>query len=135
MNSKEALAELNSGANPAALCMRLIAFLGAAEKTTGGGLRETLKAWFEQPIMLPLCIDWEAGYRTARDEVRDMISVPVATDALREAIRARIRLHDSQIDPDCIGTGYDATDIITISELEQLVGFGRAAPARKEGEG
>lgn len=44
-------------------------------------------------------------------------------EGLREAIRSRIRLYDSQVDADCIGTGYDVTDIITMTELENLVGY------------
>jgi hypothetical protein len=65
----------------------------------------------------------------AEDALR---SPPPGDGGLREAIRARMRLYDSQVDPDCIGTGYDVTDIITMSELRQLVGFERAP--RKEGE-
>ena len=37
------------------------------------GLREALSKWFEQPVENHLRLDWETGYRCARDEVRDMV--------------------------------------------------------------
>jgi hypothetical protein len=81
------------------------------------------------------------GHESYDDELYATLGRPAQTQGgedkrLREAIRARMRLYDSQVDSGCIGTGYDANDIITMSELEQLVGFERAALGnpRKEGE-
>jgi hypothetical protein len=64
----------------------------------------------------------------------ERLASPARTEGLREAIRGRLRLYDSQVDPDCIGTGYDVTDIITMTELEQLVDYERAAHPPQQGE-
>ena len=68
---------------------------------------------------------YERSFEDAEAE-RALASAP--SERVQEAIRGRMRLYDSQIDPDCIGTGYGVEDIITMSELEQLVGFVRQSP-------
>jgi hypothetical protein len=75
------------------------------------------------------CECYECG-RTRR--LLAALTAPAPDGGLREAVRSRIRLYDSQVDVDCIGTGYDITDIITLSELEQLVGFTRPSTPAKE---
>jgi hypothetical protein len=70
--------------------------------------------------------DQETLVGAIREAERALASAP--SERVQEAIRGRMRLYDSQIDPDCIGTGYGVEDIITMSELEQLVGFVRQSP-------